>query len=109
MIAKKVKLTKAHKCFMFSLSIEQPRMFFIQYNGKVIRISKLLKKYTENEQLELQFNELLQKPILILDMEITVIIIECIYILSYVLNIDLYKYIRFINLNNLITYYLKLI
>jgi len=101
---KKIKLQRA-PAFIFVLSTKHPNIIFLQYKGTITRLNKLLKQYTEEEETTQQFIKLLQKPAIIQDIETTLIIIETIYIFSYLLNIDLTQYITNNNINNLINYY----
>ena len=105
---KKIKLQTYKNAFMFILSIKQPNIIFLEYNGHITRINKLLKEYTQEEYTKQQFIKLLQEPTIIQDKLTTLFLLEIIYITSYLLNIDLKQFITNININNLIHYYFML-
>jgi hypothetical protein len=105
---KKIKLQLTEQCFIFSLSKNQPNILYIAYKSKMIRLNKLLLIYTNERCLQKQFIALLQLPVLLQNRQITLIVLETIYIFSEVFNIDLTSYIKHSNLNNLINYYFKL-
>jgi hypothetical protein len=105
---KKIKLQLAKNCFIFSLSKTQPFILYIVYKNKIIKLCKLLKDYTEEHNIKLQFLKLLQQPTLIKNIEFTIVILECIFIYSNIFNIDLTIYIKNNSLDNLIKYYFKL-
>ena len=93
---------------MFILSIKHPNIIFLEYDGHITRINKLLKEYTQEEYTKQQFIKLLQEPTIIQDKLTTLFLLEIIYITSYLLNIDLKQFITNININNLIYYYFML-
>jgi len=105
---KKIKLTTCKDTFIFILSSKRPNILFIQYKGHITRLNKLLKPYTKEQETRQQFIKLLEEPAIIQDKETTLIIIETIYIFSFLLNIDLTDYIKYSSLNNLTHYYFML-
>ena len=105
---KKIKLKLTEQCFIFSLSKKQPFILYIVYKNKIIRLNKLLQNYTKEHNIKQQFLTLLQQPTRIQSIELTIIVLESIYIFSDIFNIDLTSYIKHNNLENLITYYFKL-
>jgi len=105
---KKIKLTTCKDTFIFILSSKRPNILFIQYKGHITRLNKLLKPYTKEQETRQQFIKLLEEPAIIRDKETTLIIIETIYIFSFLLNIDLTDYIKYSSLNNLTHYYFML-
>ena len=100
---KKIKLHTNINAFIFF--IKKPNNIFLEYKRPIIRINKLLKQYTEEEETRQQFIKLLEQPQIIQDKQTTLFIIEIIYIMSFLLSIDLLHYIDFLSLNNLINYY----
>ena len=108
LIDKKIKLQFTENVFIFVLSENQPNILYIVYKSKIIRLNKLLQKYTKEHNIQKQFIALLQKPTIIQSIELTIILLECIYIFSDIFNIDLTSYIKHNNLDNLINYYFKL-
>jgi hypothetical protein len=105
---KKIKLQLIEQCFIFSLSKTQPFILYIVYKNKIIRLNKLLHPYTREQIIKQQFLTLLQKPTIIQSIEITIIVLECIFIFSDIFNIDLTSYIKHNSLDKLIKYYFKL-
>ena len=105
---KKIKLKLTEQCFIFSLSKKQPNKLYIVYKSKIIRLNKLLQPYTKENNIKQQFIKLLQNPTIIQSREITIIVLECIFIFSDIFNIDLTSYIKHNSLDKLIKYYFKL-
>lgn len=103
---KKIKLTTNNNAFIFFIAT--PDNIFLDYNNNRIRINRLLKKYTEKDNITEQFITLLKDPQLINDKQTTLFIIEIIYITSILLCVDLLQFIDYISLNNLTRYYLIL-
>ena len=104
---KKIKLQLTEQTFLFVLSETQPNILYFIAKGKICRLNKLLQIFTNEVCIQNQFRKLLQKPILIQNIEITIIVLECIYIFSDIFNIDLTSYIKNNSLDNLINYYFK--
>ena len=105
---KKIKLTTCKDTFIFILSSKHHNILFIQYKGQITRLNRILKPYTEEDETRQQFIKLLKEPAIIQDKEKTLIIIEAIYIFSFLLNIDLTDYITYSSLHNLTQYYFML-
>ena len=103
---KKIKLTANNNAFIFFIAT--PDNIFLDYNNNRLRINRLLKKYTEQDNITEQFIKLLKEPKLINDKQTTLFIIEIIYITSKLLNVDSLQFIDYISLNNLTRYYLIL-
>ena len=103
---KKIKLTANNNAFIFFIAT--PDNIFLDYNNNRLRINRLLKKYTEKDNITEQFITLLKEPKLINDKQTTLFIIEIIYITSILLGVDLAQFIDYISLNNLTRYYLIL-
>ena len=82
---KKIKLQLTEQCFIFSLSKKQPFILYIVYKNKIIRLNKLLQPYTREQIIKQQFLTLLQNPTIIQSREITIILLETIYIFSTIL------------------------
>lgn len=102
---KKIKLQFIKGAFIFVLSSKQKHIVFIHYKNNIIRINKVLKDYTQETDLKQQFLCILKNPKKLLTKDITLIIIETLYIFSSILNIDLKQYIKYISLDDLICYY----
>ena len=102
---KKIKLQTNNNAFIFFICNTNPYIIFLDYNNKRTRINKLLKQYTQEEETKQQFIKLLEQPQLIQDKQTTLFIIEVIYIMSFLFNIDLKQFITYKSLNNLINYY----
>ena len=103
---KKIKLQTNKDAFIFFLTKAQPHIIFLEYKNTRTRINKLLKPYTQEEDTKQQFIKLLEEPQIIQDRQTTLFIIEVIYIMSFLFNIDLTRFIIYISLDNLINYYL---
>ena len=103
---KKIKLTTHNNAFIFFIA--KPDNIFLDYNNNKIRINRLLKKYTQEDNITEQYITLLKAPKLINDKQTTLFIIEIIYITSKLLGVDLQQFITYISLNNLTRYYLIL-
>ena len=104
---KKYKLSKAFKCYTFILSKQQPTIIFLEIQNRTIRINKLLKDYTNTDNTKQQLINLLENPLIICNKDFTLILIETIFIYSFLLHIDLNKYVEQNDLNTLIQYYLR--
>jgi len=102
---KKIKLQTNSNAFIFFICNTNPDIIFLDYNNKRTRINKLLKPYTQAEETKQQFIKLLEQPQIIQDKQTTLFIIEVIYIMSFLFNIDLKQFITYKSLNNLINYY----
>ena len=102
---KKIKLQTNNKAFIFFICNTNPDIIFLDYNNNRTRINKLLKAYTQEEETRQQFIKLLEQPQIIQDKQTTLFIIEVIYIMSFLFNIDLKQFITYKGLNNLINYY----
>ena len=105
---KKNEIKTCKDTFIFILSAKQPNILFLQCKANITRLSKLLKHYTQEEHINQQFRKLLKEPTIIQDKQTTLIIIETIYIFSFLLNIDLTEYIYNNDLEYLTTYYFTL-
>ena len=62
---KKIKLHTNINAFIFF--IKNPNNIFLEYKRPIIRINKLLKQYTEEEETRQQFIKLLEQPQIIQD------------------------------------------
>ena len=93
---KKIKLQTNNKAFIFFICNTRPDVIFLDYNNNRTRINKLLKPYTQEEDTKQQFIKLLEQPQIIQDRQTTFFIIEVIYIMSFLFNIDLTKFIKYI-------------
>lgn len=80
-------------------------LIFLQHEGKIHRLIKLLTPYTTTTDINTQFIHLLNNPVLIINCSITNIIIEVIYLTHLLYNINLTKYIKLVDLDHLIDYY----
>ena len=107
-VDKKIKLNTIKDSYLFILSNKQPNILFIHYDKNIIRINKILKNYTQEDNIRLQFIKLLQEPTIIHSKILTLLIVEAIYIyiFSYILNLDLTRFINNDNLNDLQSYYM---
>ena len=76
----KIKLQLTEQTFLFVLSEKQPNILYFVLKGKICRLNKLLQIFTNEVCIQNQFIKLLQKPIIIQNIEITIIVLECIYI-----------------------------
>jgi hypothetical protein len=94
--------------FYIFVKRKKPNILYFISKGKIIRLNKLLQIYTNEECIQKQFVALLQTPLIIQNKEITLIVLETIYLYSFLFNIDLSTYIKNSSLNNLINYYLYL-
>ena len=103
---KKIKLTTNNNAFIFVVAT--PNNICLDYNNNRLRINRLLKQYTEQDNITEQFIKLIKEPKLINDKQTTLFIIEIIYITSILLGVDLAQFIDYISLNNLTRYYLIL-
>jgi len=103
---KKIKLTTHKNAFIFFIA--KPDNIFLDYNNNILRINRLLKTYTEKDNITEQYIALLKAPKLINDKQTTLFIIEIIYITSKLFGVDLLQFIKYISLNNLTRYYLIL-
>ena len=74
---KKIKLTTNNNAFIFVIAT--PDNNVLDYNNSRLRINRLLKKYTEKDNITEQFITLLKEPKLINDKQTTLFIIEIIY------------------------------
>ena len=105
-VDKKIKLNTIKDSYLFILSNKQPYILFIHYDKHIIRINKVLKNYTQEDNIRQQFIKLLQEPAIIQSKILTLLIVEAIYIFSYILNLDLTQFINNYNLNDLQNYYM---
>jgi hypothetical protein len=102
----KYKLNNTVYTFIYFINSKLYKMPFLLIKPKNYKINTLLKKYTDNKtDIIHQFKHLLNHPVIIEDMVMTNIIIEVIYILSELYEIDFKKYINNVNLDNLTDYY----
>jgi hypothetical protein len=103
---KKYKLNNTVYTFIYFISAKLYKLPFLLIKPRNYKINTLLKQYTNNEtDIIKQFKHLLNHPVIIEDMVMTNIIIEVIYILSELYEIDLKDYINNVNLDNLTDYY----
>ena len=103
---KKIKLNTIKDSYLFILSNKQPNIVFIHYDKHIISINKVLKNYTQEENIRRQFIQLLQEPAIIQSKALTLLIVEAIHIFSYILNIDLTQFINHYSLNDLQSFYM---
>jgi len=103
---KKIKLTTCNNAFIFFIA--KPDNIFLDYNNNILRINRLLKTYTEKDNITEQYIKLLKEPAIIQDKQTTLFIIEIIYITSKLLGVDLLQFIKYSSLNNLTHYYFML-
>ena len=85
LIDKKIKLNLTENNFIFHLSAKQPNMLYIVYKSKIIRLNKLLQNYTKEHNIQKQVIALLRNPTIIQSIELTIILLESIYIFSDIL------------------------
>ena len=98
--------------YVFIINKQIPKLTFLQHsNDDILRLSKVLNEFTNTTDLKQQFIRLLQNPKVIINRNITLVVIEIIYKFSKWLDIPIQDYIT--NSNNssytdLIIYYLTL-
>jgi hypothetical protein len=80
---------------------------FLESNGRTIRINKILKEYTSTVNTTQQFIYLLENPLIIYNNKFTFVLIETIYRYSYLLNLELHKYVEQNDLDARTQYYLR--
>ena len=85
---KKYKLNYDKNIFIFFINKTVLNLIFLQYDGRIYRLPKLLKEYTKTTDINTQFIELLNNPVIIINCNITNIILEIIYLTHLLYNID---------------------
>ena len=108
----KIELTAVKKsnkqAYVFIINDKLPQLLFLEINGNITRLQKLINAYTKPyNNIQKGLINLLEQPKIIQDTDTTKYIVEVIYKCSLVLNLPIYDYIAEHNTtyNDLIIYY----